>query len=703
MRQEFQKPAWMNDWKVFLLFSLVSFAFAFGLRCMDFPKWNDPAFMINGEYIMGTHDAYYWLAGAKGIGSAVDNPMSTIVRFLGNITGQQYGNIAFWLPAVFAGFTAIAAFAWGVLVGGPWVGLVSGVFTSSIPAYYFRTRLSYYDTDVVTLFFPLLISVLLARWVSLGIRDSWKPQNNKNIDFKPTVWGYSLPIFAGLLTANGSLWHANVVTFGQLSVFVALGLTLLCGTKESRPALLRGLVLFLISSFSGIFGLISAVLLLIIFVHPAVRKHKLYDNFYVYLALFLAIVAFNGMGQTLVSSVLVKVSSYLKPVTTAVKAVTGPQYPGIAQSVIEAQNISFEVLFSNLTGSALLGWLGFASFAFALILRPTVLFLAPLVVVTFAAVYIGGRFSMFGGITLGLGLSFTACWLIERFAKNAKQKFIFSVAQALLFIIILFSNIFPMYMSAPATPVLSLAHAKALVEVGERVPKKSTIWTWWDWGYATMYYAGVNSFANGGHHAGPILYPLGFAFATPSYKQSNQFIKFCAANGNKPADAWSKMSASDVANMVRSFSTNSYDFPKAPKQYVVVNWESIRLAYWILYYGSWNIEDRGGIHPRVVPITKVFDLDSEKGILNIRGEAPILLSSYDILKSDMRAHRAVPGSVGPHLMYNEFVRQAFLADDFAYSSMLVQLLLSDPSSPKLAQHFRLVYEGFPMVRVYEVL
>ncbi len=703
MRQEFQKPAWMNDWKVFIIFSLISFACAFGLRCFDLSKWSDPSFMIHGEYIMGTHDAYYWLAGAKGVGSAVGNPMSELIRFLGSLTGVQYGNIAFWLPAVFAGFCAIAAFSWGMLVRGPWVGLVSAVYATSIPAYYFRTRLSYYDTDVVTLFFPLLISVLLARWVSQGIRTSWLPQKEKEVEFNPTIIDSCLPILAGAIAAYGKLWHSDVLTFGIIVALIALGLSVACGTKNNRPVLLRGLVLFFLVAFVGWLGFVLVVLFLIALSFSTVKGNKFYNNTYLYLLILLAIFVLSGLGQDLLVVISGKIGAYLKPVADASTDISGPQYPGIAQSVIEAQNISFDALFANLTGSVLLGWLGFLAFIFVLLLRPYCMFLAPFTAITFAAIYMGGRFSMFGGIALGLGLSFSLSWFIEHYADFIKNKLVVGIIQSLFIISLLFSNIFAMYEGAPPTPIMGPAHAEALIEAGKKIPKDSTIWTWWDWGYATMYYAGVNSFANGGNHGGPVLFPLSFAYATPSFLQANQLIKFSATNNNNPASVWDKMPAKKVQKMLQLLGQSKLNFPKTAKQYFVVSWENIRLAYWILYYGGWNVISGSSVHPNVVSITKPFDLNFETGIFAVRGESQISLSSYDFLSKKQKNFKLFSNSVGPHLLYNEPATQAFLVDDFLYYSMLVKLLIEDPSIPELANNFRLVYEGFPFVRIYEVI
>ena len=58
---------------------------------------------------------------------------------------------------------------------------------------------------------------------------------------------------------------------------------------------------------------------------------------------------------------------------------------------------------------------------------------------------------------------------------------------------------------------------------------------------------------------------------------------------------------------------------------------------------------------------------------------------------------------GPHLVINDATKQAMLMDDMAYNSMAVQLLIGDPSRAEQSRYFKLVHEGFPYVRIYEIL
>lgn len=337
-----------------------------------------------------------------------------------------------------------------------------------------------------------------------------------------------------------------------------------------------------------------------------------------------------------------------------------------------------------------------------LIFSPIAWFLVPFAIMTVGAVKLGGRFSMFGGIDLGLGAFFLIIWGVSKVGISGFVQKYLKAFSAIVLSCMLLVGVGRIIVDASATPIMGAAHVSALIKAGKATPKDSTFWTWWDWGYATMYYAERHSFADGGHHGGKVLFPLAFSYATPSSLQSSQMIKYSAANAYNPAKVWDKMSADEVAGELSLLGSSKLKFPKIPNQYLVVSWDDVRLAYWILYYGSWNLKNSGGVHPSISAITRSFDFKADSGVMTISGERPFNVSGYDVLSSKQSTSRRYSGVFGPNLIYNAEVRQAFVLDDFAYGSTLFKLLISNPDDPEVKACFRLVYDGFPMVRVYEV-
>ncbi|NDV27188.1 STT3 domain-containing protein [Desulfovibrio sp. JC010] len=649
---------------------------------------------------MGTHDAYFWLAGAKGVGSAVDNPMAGLLRVLGSITGAPYGNIAFWLPAVFCGFTAVAAFAWGMLLGGPWTGIVASVFATSVPHFYFRTRLSYYDTDLISLLFPLLITVLMARWLVMTTKSSWFKKEESD-DYQPVLTDYLLPFFAGILTCYGDSWHGVVQVFGFGTFLIGLFLALFCSKSNQRLIAMRGLLVFAASGMFGFAGVVVALALICFYLSPQFEKISNYENLYVYLVLFIALSLFSGLGTKLFFVVLNRITSYTKPTADAVKA-AGPVYPGIAQSIIEAQNVKWADFFSTSGGNVYVGAAAFVCFAACIYYSPLSILLLPFAAAAMVSPFMGGRFAMFAGIPVGIGLGYWAIFLVNRFFKDKKETLVAGLTSCCLVVYLVGAN-FDFYTKTPVTPIISKEHAVGLIESADSMSASSTVWTWWDWGYATMYYTGQNSFANGGNHAGPVLYPLALAMSTPSLLQSSQLIKYSATQGNNPASTWSKMPVGEVQSIIGALGANDYLFKGDEDQYLVVTWKDIALSRWILYYGMWNISTGSSQHPFVGTVRNQFQVDFNSGNLFEGNNKPLPLSSYNILNSSGNKSGTFKNHSGLHLIFNDQNSQAYLIDDAVHDSTMARLLWGAADSPELKGRFELIYEGCPSVRIYKVL
>ncbi len=695
--------SWIADNKLVLLLAVCSFAMAFGLRAMEYSSWSNPAYSVDGEYIMGTHDAYYWLAGAKGVGGAATNPMSGLLRVLNSITGASYANIAFWLPAVFAGLCALAAFGWGMLLAGPWAGITGAVYATSIPAFYFRTRLSYYDTDLITLFFPLFISFLLGAFLLPGLRRNWLAYDDSEETYRPLTVHYIYALLAGAFTAYGDKWHGDVSTFGMIVFFIGTGLALVCARRDSRAALLRGLLVYSCAAFWGLPGLVVSVLIVGAIHKKMLQNHKLYHSSLLYLALLALPLVFSGVAMSVFSGVFAKISNYLKPVAAVTSATTGPQYPGIAQSVIEAQNIPLDELFFNMSGNATLGMSGVIFYFLGIAFYPLLILLLPFAASTLGGMYLGGRFVMFGGIVTGLGLFLCLVMLMKLVPSLKKYNGLLKGAQAIVLIILLVVNLLPHLATMAPTPIMGATHAKALIETGKKIKKDSTVWTWWDWGYATMYYAGVRSFADGGNHAGPVLYPLALALSTPSTVQAAQFIKYSASHGNNPAKVWKDMKGEQVIKILHAMAQPGREFTAGPDQYITVSWDNIRIAYWILYYGDFDLVSGKSSHPDMSRIRESFDVNFKTGEFLVKGYAPVPMSTCMVLRKDQPIHKRFNRVKDRNLLFNAQVEQGFMVDDRVFNSMLLQLLVADPNSSRIKDNFELVYDGYPMVRIYKVL
>ena len=78
---------------------LFTVAFCCGMRLLEQPFWDFAGFYLNGEPLLGTHDAYHWVAGAEGFEFGVGHPMSELLRISAEFLGMAPAQAAFYLPA----------------------------------------------------------------------------------------------------------------------------------------------------------------------------------------------------------------------------------------------------------------------------------------------------------------------------------------------------------------------------------------------------------------------------------------------------------------------------------------------------------------------------------------------------------------------------------------------------------------------------
>ncbi|MBG0775556.1 MAG: hypothetical protein H0S85_03880 [Desulfovibrionaceae bacterium] len=760
------------EWKTLIAAVVLVFAVAVAARFFDYGPWQDPAMSVDGEYIMATHDAYHWLAGAVGVGAAVGTPMSELLSWCSSTFGVPLGVVAFWAPAVAAGGTAVAVCLWGLTLGGVEAGFLAGLLSVLGGGFFFRTRLGFYDTDIVTLFFPVFIGWVLAHWMAphldrerlkvlarrvlrrggeqeqAGTKRARKggkaaragarkggadgsasapadaaapaaPDAAKDAAKdaglfpagSPGLWFLGAPVLAGLLAWNAGIWHGQLLNYAKLLVPLVLMLVLVFGKPGRRMALLWGGCLYAMAAFLHWPGLVLALLVAASFHFQPQRAGRIAAS-KILLGLFvLVLLERTGLLSTVYTQVINSMDTYLRQSSQLVTTGAGQHgvaFPSIVQSVIEAQLYPFQEVVNKIhpwVGVVLLGLVGFLAVCLA---RVEAVLLLPLGVLALASVRLGIRMTMFGGPCFALGLGIPVAWTVRRLlARRGELRaraMSWGVQIALLLVLVQpYAEVYP---RLPIAGVLSKQHCEALVKLRDTSPLDSMVWTWWDWGFATQYYARRMSFADGARHTGQYVFPLGMALATPNPLQASQIIKYLALNDYNLVGAWQDRTQDEVVQMLLSMGAKDYGLKPRNKQYLVVSYENLRLIYWITYYGSWDLATNRGTHPRVSMLQGQVKLNGETGelVADSLGPKPLRVGSVDILDEKGGMGKGYPGNPQDiHLILNRATGEHHVMDSLAYHSMLVQLLLCPPNDPRFTQYFKLVEDRYPYVRVYEVL
>ena len=166
-----------------------------------------------------------------------------------------------------------------------------------------------------------------------------------------------------------------------------------------------------------------------------------------------------------------------------------------------------------------------------------------------------------------------------------------------------------------------------------------------------------------------------------------------------PLHRLDEMGPARAQDFIESLAHEDKSFaPDIPGQYLVLSWENLRLAYWISYYGNWDVERGKGVHGRIQNIKGKVSIN-KNGFIVLPGKK-IPLESLDIIDQKGRQHASWSHSSKIHAILNKLSNEIYLMDSFIYNSVMVQMLIGN--TEKYDDHFELVLDKYPWNRVYRV-
>lgn len=742
--------SFMDNWRWLSAWCLAVYAVTLGFRISFAGRWDHPELWANGERILATHDAYLWLAKAKGFALTKFYPLADAARLVHDLTGVEFGSIGFWGPAVVAALVSSLSFLFGWLLGGRNAGILAGIIASLTPGFFYRSRLGYFDTDMFTLLMPMLVAFALAYWSSFHLKGGWffsRSSVETSISRARSLW---LAFGIGLIARLAGIWHQDIVNVFVLYFFMTLILVFVTGRRSKMVNALYGMTIFLLVAFPGasfnqiglwpffwffevldlpgmmyvgVFGVILGGGLAFFISRVEEDSASLWNSPWVCVGGLVMFILSTKIAYWPMLGVFDKLLGYFFPATSPLPqgeaTFLGPIFPSVVQSIIEAR---LATLSEVLQRGAFTSWIGYialvASFIVVLI-RPVAIFLMPLILLQILSMRLGIRFTMFGGAALIICLSVLLNWCILYFMQNYSRKDNVNIgAQVLIGVVILFFA-YPTYATLPLSPVIPKGHAEALVELGQKADKNSMVWTWWDWGYATMYYAGLEPVIDGGKHAGRDIFPVAYVMSTDSANKANRMIAFSSqykdpdyyGRGLSPALEWARIPRDEI-NQTLADQLSQSRYPEQSPQYLVVSWNDLSISKWITYFGNWNLETgkTKQANPKMARSGQL-GYNLKHGVIQNRMGQGGLVSDIDVLdwRKVTRRHygmnavslKLVPKT--PYLIVNKVTGQSILADNTAYESMMFRLMVNDPETSDIGKYFRLVVDKLPFVRIYEVV
>lgn len=727
------------------LLGLLTFGLAFGMRMLEWPSWQNPEYHLGPEWLLATHDAYHWVAGAEGFEFGTGHPMSEMLRVLAQIFGTYPAAIAFWFPAVLSSFVAVVVFAWMWALGSMEMGVAAGVLASLAPGFLGRTLLGYYDTDLVTLFFPLSMTLAPACWAmrflllpQMILRDMAVRRGILDVSQAPGAAALHMPVgnplnwpWMLLLAASGLLswwsqeWHSVFPYLIRYNVCLLGGMALALAPVGRRGEMLLGALAYALPTMGGVPGFCLAALPLLAGMPRLGSLGVLLRRPLALAVLWAAVVALicsAGVFQTFIDHI----GAYLKQAGDAKTGSGGDVlvYPSVAQSIIEVQDLDLDELlpyFHPWEEAAALGLIGFV---WVLFRRPGAFFLLPLAGLGLLSMKMGGRMVMFGAPVVAVGLTLPTYWIAQRLLRPDLRGFWPSLLLSALMLGILgapFTELIPAMTQGPS---LNRRHAEALLRARSITPEDAMLWIWWDWGYAAHHFSRRKAIADGAAHGGPSLYIPAAVFSTDSPRFARQLIKYTALKEDVPGNVFEGMGNEEAAELIQKLRSPETPLIQAPgKQYVVVSFEMLRLGFWISTYGNWDFRTKEGKGNAlsIVPQQLSYRLDNGEVLVEGSGSS-IFATSISVFEDGRMTHRDYiqewfdknPGASqeaqrkfletrrNVHFLFNRVTEEKLVMDEALYSSLMVQLLVANPTDKRFSQYFKLVYDN-AFVRIYEVM
>lgn len=718
MMRSGQLPELRQDWKPLLLTGAVVYILNVVLRMVALPAWQGFPLTFSGEYIQSTPDAYLWLAGARGFGAATDAPLAVLARIPWT-TGAELGNVGFWAPVFISSLAAVLTLLWCWALGCLEAGILAGAVAGLAPGYVGRTYLGFYDTDMITLLFPLCISWGCYLWMRRNLNSCWPmPERLRrwlccdagssasDAVFLPKwhlVWPYAL----GLCAHFTGLWHDRVANFNESMLFPALFLALVVGKKKARALLVLGLVLYALAILPGWWGMAAGGVLLLGLYRFTRLREILLSKLWLGLLLLAAVLIVSSLGNqpSLFWWIRFYIIRYLQPVAPAWAAAGEPLvFPAVSQTVAEASKVGLEYL----DFFTLWGWPALCAvpgFVLVVLRYPGMLFVLPLAVLGAVGYFLGVRMAMFGAPAFGIGLAVPLYWLCSWLLRKFKRRRLLLLLAESACTLALIWPCFSAYANLSPKTVFTPFFCQALDLLQHASPKNATVWTMWEWGYGVNYYALRNSFADGGsRRSSGLVYPLSLAF----YADSPAFLRNVLASFSDAASSgqmnqkWSSMTAADVEELLLKLHHSTALVPLKAPQFFVVSFKTLQHLDGLAYTATWNFAAKQGRNIDLRYIVGNILLKEKEGIVSLGPRtSPLRVDSIDIFLPSGVKRLAYQNNSGLHVLVNPMTQETYVLRTRTYQSMAVQLLLADPRDPEVKRYFELVYDKAPWVRVYK--
>lgn len=606
---------------------------------------DNPNIYLNGNFVpLWTHDAGLYGFYAKKLLSGAVYPFSSeymggwLLYGLVKITPFSIDQIIFFAPTFFSCLVIIPIVGIFNLFKLQKVGFFAGVLTTISLGYYYRSFFGYYDTDILNLFFPLLII-----WGLIGFSYT-------KCRFYALLGAFSMLGF--------SLWYHSYIAIGAGIAIVWVIYTI----AFERDNLINYLIfLMLIVPFFNIDIWIKITIILLLFASCFQRffTRSKYLPF-----IFIAFVLMASFFID-IEKIYQRANQYISK-STYIKS-SDLSFINTLNTVLEANSISFEKFTNLVTPNIFFALIALFGFILLSLAYRQFLLLLPLGFIGFLSLVAGERFVLYGVVIFSFGIVYFLYKISFGFSKYKHQIFL-----ALLGVTTLFYLWDIIQFSKTKKPIFNSSEIQVLHKIPKN--KDNFILTWWDYGWPLWYETGAQTLIDNGKHfednfiISKLLFSTNQTFVANASKQSVKLFKEARKNGSY------KLMPYLLKNKTPNQALSLLAKPTQTK--IPIYWYLNKNLLWIgnsiELFSNIDLKTKKQKNKNIMVYLKNSNsvkFDKNSGILLLNGQKFNIQSYTNLEKKEFKTYKGID------LHYIQMDTHFFICTSNIYNSFLVQALI----------------------------
>ena len=475
--------------KYTLFYILFAYFFAFATRLImlyhmvpDAVVWQDngvPVPILSPDTALYGYYAQEILSGHYYSIDTPDRLPAYMLAFVTFVFSANMDWVIFLLPVFLVSLTIIPIILIGNTLRLPKLGLFAALFAMADLNFFLRSHLSYYDTDVLNLFFPLMII-----WAMMQVVLRQKQM-------------YLL--YGGLFFWLFGLWYHSSASISAALIFGFAATVFLFFRQNTLN--FQAIFVFT-AAVLPFYPILSFVAMLMVFLFFLWLNTRITTTPNPYILLLI-------LGALAV--LIVDPSHYYQRAMTyfdrpEMIALHGKEttYYFLNQLTNVAEAIQTNIVqpfgfFNRQSSLVVLSTMGFI---LGLIVFRGMFFLLPLFILGYSSSLTGGRFMMYATPALAFGMAFLILFVFDKWKHVSRLNLPLASMRNITVAIILFYMTNIIYIASKNYNVVFRAdEVTAIRHFSTQLTPNDTLLTWWDFGWPLWYYTGyANTMADNGEH-----------------------------------------------------------------------------------------------------------------------------------------------------------------------------------------------------------